>query len=67
MGNLTKTVAAVTLLAPKGAYPLGIGEIQLHSVLNQNLKAEISLLVSQDENVSDIRVNLAPPAKFDEA
>ncbi len=67
MRNLTKTVAAVTLLASNSAYPLGIGDIELHSALNQNLKAEISLLVSQDENISDIRVNLAPPAKFDEA
>lgn len=67
MRNLTKTVAAVTLLAPNGAYPLGIGDIELHSALNQNLKAEISLVVSQDENISDIRVNLASPAKFEEA
>ena len=67
MRNLTKTIAAVSLLAPNGAYPLGIGELELHSALNQNLKAEISLHVSADENMSDIKVNLAPPAKFEEA
>jgi pilus assembly protein FimV len=65
--NLTKTIAVVSLLAPASGHPLGIGDIKLHSALNQNLDAEISLVVSADENVSDIKVNLAPPDKFDEA
>jgi pilus assembly protein FimV len=63
---LTKTLAVVSLLAPASGHPLGIGEIKLHSALNQNLNAEISLTLS-GENVSDIKVNLAPPEKFDEA
>jgi len=65
--NLTKTMAAVSLLVPASAYPLGIGDIKLHSALNQKLDAEIALLVSADENISDIKVRLAPPEKFDEA
>ena len=64
--NLTKTLAVVSLLAPASGYSLGIGEIKLHSALNQNLDAEISLTLS-GESVSDIKVNLAPPEKFDEA
>jgi pilus assembly protein FimV len=65
--NLTKNIVAVSLLMPFSAYPLGIGEIKLHSALNQKLDAEIALLVSADESVSDIKVRLAPPEKFDEA
>ncbi len=65
--NLTKTIAAVSLLVPASAYSLGIGDIKLHSALNQTLDAEIALLVSEGENISDLRVRLAPPEKFDEA
>ena len=65
--NLTKTIAAVSLLVPASAYSLGIGDIKLHSALNQTLEAEIALLVSEGENISDLRVRLAPPEKFDEA
>ena len=63
---LTKTLAVVSLLAPTGGHSLGIGEIKLHSALNQNLDAEISLTLS-GESLSDIKVSLAPPEKFDEA
>jgi pilus assembly protein FimV len=65
--NLTKTLAVVSLLAPVSGHSLGIGDIKLHSALNQNLSAEISLVVSAGEKASDIKVNLAPPDKFDEA
>ncbi|MGZ8213129.1 MAG: FimV/HubP family polar landmark protein [Methylosarcina sp.] len=65
--NLTKTLAVLSLLAPAGAHSLGIGGIKLHSALNQNLNAEISLVLSAGEKLSDIKVNLAPPDKFDEA
>src|SRR5664279_1128216 len=63
---LTKTLAVVSLLTPASGQALGIGEIKLHSALNQNLDAEISLVLS-GESVSDIKVKLAPPEKFDEA
>ncbi|MDP3905163.1 MAG: hypothetical protein Q8Q40_14470, partial [Methylococcaceae bacterium] len=66
MRNLTKTLAVVSILAPASAYPLGIGDIKLHSALNQNLNAEIALQLS-GENIDDIKVKLAPPEKFDEA
>jgi pilus assembly protein FimV len=64
--NLTKTLAVVSLLIPASAYSLGIGEIKLHSALNQNLDAEIALMLSPGEKASDIKVNLAAPDKFDE-
>ncbi|MDO9425045.1 MAG: FimV/HubP family polar landmark protein [Methylobacter sp.] len=66
MRNLTKTLAVVSLLAPASGHTLGIGEIKLHSALNQNLDAEIALTLS-GESVSDIKVKLASPEKFDEA
>jgi pilus assembly protein FimV len=65
--NLTKAIALVSSLVPSSGYSLGIGDIKLHSALNQNLDAEISLVVSPGDKVSDIKVNLAPPDKFDEA
>ena len=67
MRNLTKALAVASLLAPASGHSLGIGNIKLHSALNQNLNAEISLVVSAGEKASDIKVNLAPPDKFDEA
>ncbi|MGR9115094.1 MAG: FimV/HubP family polar landmark protein [Gammaproteobacteria bacterium] len=67
MRKLTKTIALVSLMTPASVLPLGVGDIKLHSTLNENLNAEIALLVSADENPSDIKVKLAPPDKFDEA
>ncbi|MCF7987256.1 MAG: fimbrial protein FimV [Methylovulum sp.] len=67
MRNLTKTLAVVSLLIPASGYPLGIGELKLHSALNQKLDAEVSLILSSDERLSEVKVNLAPPEKFDEA
>ena len=66
MRNLTKTLAIVSLLVPASAYPLGVGEITLHSALNQNLSAEIALVLAPGEKAADIKVNLAPPDKFDQ-
>lgn len=67
VSNLTKALAVVSLLAPVSAQPLGIGEIELHSVLNQKLNAEIRLNVAPGENPADVTVKLAPPEKFDQA
>ena len=67
MRNLTKALTVVSLLAPVSGYPLGIGDIRVRSALNQNLNAEISLIVSPNENPSSIKVNLAPPERFDSA
>ena len=67
MRNLTKTLAMLSLLAPASGHTLGIGDIKLHSALNQNLNAEVSLVVSAGENASDIKVGLAPHEKFDAA
>lgn len=67
MRNLTKTLAVVSLLIPASAYSLGIGEIKLHSALNQNLDADILLSLSHGEALNDLKVNIAPADKFDAA
>ena len=67
MRNLIKTLATVSLLVPSSAYSLGIGDIKLHSALNQNLNAEIALIVTEKDNLAGLQVKLAPPEKFDEA
>jgi pilus assembly protein FimV len=64
--NLTKTLAILSLLTPVVGYPLGVGDFKLHSALNQNLNAEIPITLSEGENIADIKVGLAPAAKFDE-
>ena len=65
--HFTNTLAVVSLLMPISATALGIGELQLHSALNQSLNAEIRLLLAPGENPDDIKVKLAPPEKFDQA
>jgi len=65
--KLTKTLAAMSLLVPMTAYPLGIGDIKLHSALNQKLNAEITLSLAAGEELKDIKISLASPDKFDKA
>ena len=67
MQKIAKTLAFVSLFAPMGAYALGIGEIRLHSALNEALNAEIPLVTSDADELSDIRVSLASPEAFQRA
>jgi pilus assembly protein FimV len=59
--HITKTLAVVSLLIPMSAQPLGIGDIELHSALNQKLNAEIRLNLAPGENPADGYVKLATP------
>jgi pilus assembly protein FimV len=52
------------LLAPFGAWGLGLGDIELRSGLNQPLEANIQLAATPDE-LSNLRVRLATPDTFD--
>jgi pilus assembly protein FimV len=65
--KISKTMAVMGLLTPFGASALGIGDIRLHSALNQLLNAEIPLVTSGSESVSDVRVSLASPDAFSRA
>ena len=65
--HLTTALAATSFLASPSSHALGIGDMKLHSALNQNLQAEIALILSEDEKAVDFKVGLAPNTKFDEA
>jgi len=65
--NFAKTLAVMGVLTPAGVNALGVGEIKLHSALNQRLLAEIPLLTSAGEDVSQIQVRLAPSRAFAQA
>ncbi len=67
MRKISKTLALMGLFAPWGAYALGVGEIRLHSALNEALNADIPLVISDGSELSDIRVTLAPPDAFAKA
>lgn len=67
MQKLSRTIAVIGLLAPLGASALGVGDIRLHSALNQSLKAEIPLVLSGPENIADVKVALAGPEAFAKA
>ncbi len=47
------------LLSPSALYALGLGEIHLHSALNQPFDADIDLVAAQDEDLSALRASLA--------
>lgn len=55
------------LLAPKIAFSLGLGEIKLHSYLNQPLSAEIELLSPEEVDLSQVLVSLASTEDFKKA
>ena len=64
MRKISKSLIFMGLFAPWGAYALGIGDIIPHSALDEPLNAEIPLVTSDDEDLSDIRVGLASPEAF---
>jgi len=67
MHKLKKIVVAMSLLVPVSAYPLGVGELKLHSALNESLNAEIALVLAANEDINSVNISLASPEKFDEA
>ena len=65
--DLAKLCAMLLLLLPVNSFSLGLGEINLHSALNQSLDAEISLLSVGNTDVEDIVVKIASKEVFDKA
>ncbi|MGY6213926.1 FimV/HubP family polar landmark protein [Methylolobus aquaticus] len=63
MHSFSKALVIVGLLAPGSGQTLGVGEIKLHSFLNQPLDAEVPLVLS-GEQLDQIRIGLAAPAEF---
>ena len=50
MRKLTLSLAILAAMMPGRGYPLGLGEIELNSALNQDLDAEIEVLSAQPED-----------------
>ncbi len=67
MLRLAKILAVVLLLAPISATPLGLGDIELNSALNQQFDAEIDLIALGQTRIDDISVRLAPREAFERA
>jgi len=57
--------APLLLLAPCGAWALGLGDIELRSALNQPLDADIELVSATPEELANLRVALASPETFE--
>lgn len=64
MRKLVITLFCITLLIPSRGNTLGLGEIELHSALNEELKAEIALTSIGQESVDTIIVQLASREAF---
>jgi len=62
--KLVITLFCIALLIPSRGNTLGLGEIELHSSLNQELKAEIALLSVGKESAETIIVKLASREDF---
>ena len=64
MRKLTLRMAILTALLPASAYPLGLGEIDLKSALNQDLNAEIEVLSAEPEDAEQLIVKMASREAF---
>jgi len=62
--KLVKTLLSLLLVAPAAALALGLGEVQLHSALNQRLDADIKLLSVDPAEADTIDVSLASYEDF---
>ena len=67
MRKLVITLFCIALLIPSRGNTLGLGEIELHSALNQELNAEIALLSVGKESAETIIVKLASREDFTRA
>lgn len=65
--RFARILIVLCMLAPLGASPLGLGDIVLHSALNQPLNADIELTALGKTRGEDITVKLAPAAVFESA
>ena len=64
MRKLALTLVPLILLRSTSVFALGVGDIELHSALNQPLNAEIRLLSATPAEIQGLTVALAPEAAF---
>lgn len=62
--NLPRLLLTGALLSPATLYALGLGEIRLHSALNQPFDADIELIAPTREELADLKVGLATNELF---
>jgi pilus assembly protein FimV len=62
--KLTLSLAVMAALLPSHVLPLGLGEIELNSALNQELNAEIEVLSAAPEDAEQLIVKLASREAF---
>lgn len=62
--KLVLAIAAASALSSGMAHALGLGEVTLHSALNQPLVAEIEVLEARDLESSEVVPRLASPEEF---
>ena len=67
MRKLTLSLAVMAALLPSRGIPLGLGEIELNSALNQELNAEIEVLSASPEDADQLIVQLADRDAFNRA
>jgi len=67
INRIPLTLAALSVFVSAHANALGLGEITLHSGLNQPLDAEIALLQTGDMSSDELIAKLANPADFESA
>ena len=64
MRKLLKTLLSLLILAPAAALALGLGNVTLHSALNEPLNAEIELLSVAPGELDSLQVALADTQTF---
>ncbi len=64
MRKLTLSLAVLTAILPFSVYPLGLGEIELDSALNQDLDARIRIISASAEDADSLIVKLAGREAF---
>jgi len=64
---LSRLVALLALNCSMGAFALGLGDIDLHSALNQPVNADIELLSVRPDDADSIKVILGSAADFERA
>lgn len=67
INRIPLTLAALSVFVSAHANALGLGDITLHSGLNQPLDAEIALLQTGDMTSDELVAKLASPADFEKA
>ena len=57
-------LAVAVAMASSRVYALGLGEIELHSALNEPLSAEVRLLSAKPDELDNAVIRLAPNDEF---